>query len=344
MFREYESYILGQLEKLIAIPSPSGFFAQVQDYLLKEIESLGFKPSVSVKGGFSFCIGGEGEPVVLMAHADTLGAQVKYIKPTGRLMVSRVGGLNPHNTETENVTVHTREHGTVKGTLQLVDASTHVNKNYDVLRSFESNIEVVLDKNVTCAQDTRELGIMNGDFISLEPRFNLATDGYLKSRFLDDKIGVAILLGFAKYVSEKKLKLNRKVYIGITVYEEVLHAGGGFVPADAVELLGIDMGCVGELLDGSEHKVSIVARDNYGPYNYEVISKLVKLCQEKGIDFAVDCYQGYVSDVTVALLAGHDVKHGLIGPGVYASHSYERTNIVAVKGSFNLLAAYLVQQ
>ncbi|MEA5040052.1 MAG: M42 family metallopeptidase [Clostridiaceae bacterium] len=341
MYQAYEKYLLEQLEKLIAIPSPSGYFDEIQEYLASQIQEMGYEPRYLNKGGLQYCLGGEGEPLVVMAHADTLGAQVKQVKPDGRLQIVRVGGLNPNNVETENVTVHTRFDGDYEGTILLENASTHVNDHYNEVRTFEHNLEVVLDKLVSCKAETEALGIRNGDYITIHPRFEISTDGFIKSRFLDDKIGVAILLAFTKYVRELKPALNRKVYIGFTVYEEVLHGGGAGIPEDAVELLGLDMGCVGTGLEGSETRVSIVARDNYGPYNNHMITCLTRLCVDRGIDFAVDCYSGYVSDVAVALVAGRDVRHGLIGPGVYASHSYERTNFKAVEGTFRLLNAYL---
>jgi len=340
MVTDYRDYLLEQLEKLLAIPSPSGFFEEVIAYLTKEVEGMGFPVKYQVKGGMMYCLGGEGDPVMLMAHADTLGAQVKGIKPNGRLKIIRIGGLNPNNAENCNVTVHTKFNGTYEGTIMLENASTHVNENYSVARTYD-NIELVLDKLVSSKAEVEALGIRNGDFISIEPRFVRSTDGYLKSRFLDDKIGVAILLAFTKYVAENKIQLKRKVYVGFTVYEEVLHAGGTAIPEDVVELLGVDMGCVGEGLEGSETRVSIVARDNYGPYNNAMVTELTKLALENGVDFAVDCYQGYISDPVVALIAGRDVRHGLIGPGVYASHSYERTNMKAVEGTLTMLNAYL---
>ena len=342
MLTDYNDYLLEQLEQLLAIPSPSGFFDEVEDYLSREVKSMGFEITRLNKGGLRYCLGGAGDPIMLMAHADTLGAQVKEIKPDGRLRVIRVGGLNANNIENENVTVHTKFNGTYEGTLMLENASTHVNDNYNVVRTFENNIELVLDNLVATKEDVEHLGIRNGDFISIHPRFVCSTDGYIKSRFLDDRIGVAILLAFSKYVADNHIQLKRKVYIGFTVYEEVLHGGGSGIPDDAVELLGVDMGCVGEGLEGSETRVSIVARDNYGPYNNAMVTKLTKLCLDKKIDFAVDCYSGYISDVAVALIAGHDVRHGLIGPGVYASHSYERTNMRAVENTLMLLAAYLI--
>lgn len=340
MYKQYEQYLLQQLEQLITIPSPSGFFHAIEKYLVEEIQTLGFKPKQLCKGGLQYCLGGEGNPLMLMAHADTLGAQIKYIKPNGRIILTPVGGLNPNNIETENVTVFTRFDGTYEGTILLENASTHVNKQYNVARTFENNLELVLDKLVSSREEVEKLGIRNGDFVALHPRFKISTDGFIKSRFLDDKIGVAILLAFSKYVKEHNVKLSRKVYVSFSVYEEVLHGGTG-IPQDVTELLGLDMGCVGENLDGSETKVSIVARDNYGPYNYQMITTLAALCIKHGIDYAIDCYTGYISDVVTALIAGNDVRHGLIGPGVYASHSYERTNLKAVESTFRLLDAYL---
>ncbi len=341
MYKNYEKYLLQQLEKLIAIPSPSGFSHAVENYLTGEIQALGFEPKQLCKGGLQYCLGGEGNAVMLMAHADTLGAQIKYIKADGRMMLTPVGGLNPNNIETENVTVFTRFDGTYEGTILLQNASTHVNKQYNVARTFENNLELVLDNLVSSKEDVERLGIRNGDFVVLDPRFRISTDGFIKSRFLDDKIGVAIILAFSKYVKEQNVKLNRKTYISFSVYEEVLHGGGAGIPNNVTELLGLDMGCVGKNLDGSETKVSIVARDNYGPYNYQTITALAKLCIKNDIDYAIDCYSGYISDVVTALIAGNDVRHGLIGPGVYASHSYERTNLKAVEGTFRLLDAYL---
>ena len=342
MFSKYQAYLLEQLEKLLLIPSPSGFYTEIERYLEDEVKKIGYQVKHLNKGGLQYCIGGEGEPVMLMAHADTLGAQVKEIKADGRLKILPIGGLNPNNVENENITVHTKFDGTYEGTIMLTNASTHVNKEYNAVRTFENNIEVVIDKDVSSKEEAKALGIRNGDFISIHPRYVKSSDNYLKSRFLDDKIGVAILLAFSKYVADYNITLNRKVYIGFTVYEEVLHGGGAGIPGDVYELLGIDMGCVGEGLEGSVNRVSIVARDSYGPYNNDIVSKLTQLSIENSIDFAIDCYSGYVSDVLDALLAGHDVGHGLIGPGVYASHSYERTNIKAVENTFKLLSAYLI--
>ena len=343
MLADYNDYLLEQLERLSTIPSPSGFFDRIEEYLLNEIRSMGFDITKLNKGGLRYCLGGVGEPVMLMAHADTLGAQVKEIKPDGRLKVVRVGGLNPNNIENENVTVHTKFNGTYEGTLMFVNASTHVNDNYNVLRAFESNLELVLDKLVSTKNEREKLGIRNGDFVSVHPRFIRSTDGYIKSRFLDDRIGVAILLAFSKYVADNHVPLKRKVYIGFTVYEEVLHGGGAGIPDDAVELLGVDMGCVGEGLECKEHQVSICVKDSHGPYNYEVTDRLVSLAGKHKLDYALDVYPFYGSDADAALDAGYDLRHGLIGAGVYASHGYERSHVKGAENTLKLVMGMSVK-
>ena len=186
-----------------------------------------------------------------------------------------------------------------------------------------------------------KLGIMPGDVVCFDPRTRITESGYMKSRFLDDKLSVGILLGLARYVKEEKVVLPRKVYQHITVYEEVGHGGAASIPNDVTEVLSVDMGCVGEGLTCREHQVSICAKDSRGPYNYDVVSNLIAAAKRANLDFAVDVYPYYGSDADVALTSGHDVKHGLIGSGVYASHGYERTHKDGIWNTFSLLTEYL---
>lgn len=175
------------------------------------------------------------------------------------------------------------------------------------------------------------------NIVCFDPRTTITESGYIKSRFLDDKLSVGILLGFAKFVKEEKITLSRTVYHHITVYEEVGHGGAASIPADVTEVLSVDMGCVGNGGACTEHQVSICAKDCHGPYNYEVVSNLITAAKRQKLDFAVDVYPHYGSDADVALTAGYDVKHGLIGPGVYASHGYERSHKDGVLNTFLLL-------
>lgn len=343
---EYLSYILEQTQNLLAIDSPSGYSAEAAEYVLNEYRRLGYEASLTVKGGVLADLGGEdGENGVLLeAHVDTLGGMVAQVKGNGRLKISRLGGLNPNNVEAENCRVITRSGKKYEGTFQLEDASIHVNGEYsDAKRDFD-NMEVVLDEKVFTKEETLALGILPGDIVAFEPRTRVTGSGYIKSRFLDDKLGVGILLGFAKWMKDEKIVPTRRVYHHITVYEEVGHGACGTVPKGVTEIVSVDMGCVGEGLECREHQVSICAKDSVGPYNYDVVGGLIAAAQAAGADFAVDVYPHYGSDADAALNAGYDVKHGLIGAGVYASHGYERSHVDGVRSTFELLKAYLGQR
>lgn len=340
---KYISYILEETKKILAIDSPSGFTDQVAEYVMEAYRALGYSPVKTVKGGVFCEIGGEDNQNGLMveAHIDTLGAMVCEVKSNGYLRLSPIGGMNANNAEAENCKIYTRDGKVYSGTFQLADASVHVNGEFDKTSRSYSAMEVVIDEKVNAREDTLALGIMPGDIVCFDPRTTITESGYIKSRFLDDKLSVGILLGFAKYVKEENIRLPRKVYHHITVYEEVGHGGAASIPADVTEVLSVDMGCIGEGLTCTEHQVSICAKDSRGPYNYEVVSNLIATAKRLHLDFAVDVYPYYGSDADVALVSGHDVKHGLIGSGVYASHGYERSHIDGVKNTFLLLVGYM---
>ncbi len=339
------NYIVNQLLKLTAIPSPSGFTARAAEYVLNEFKSMGFTASMTKKGGVLANLGGEGNPLVLSAHLDTLGAMVAEIKGNGRLRLLPVGGLQPNNAETENCTIHCRlSDKTYSGTMQMNDPSVHVNHDYSSQKREFKEMEVVIDERVSKKDDTVALGISVGDFVSFDPRTVITDSGFIKSRFLDDKLSVAILLGLAKHIKDSGAKLNRKVYVYITVYEEVGHGCAGSIPADANEIISVDMGCVGSGLDCDEHKVSICPKDSMGPYDYEVTTNLIMRAKENSLEYAVDIYPYYGSDADAALSAGYELKHGLIGPGVYASHGYERSHIDGVRNTLELLKAYTLER
>jgi len=343
MDRYYADYAWEQTEKLLAIDSPTGFTASAAAWVKESFEALGFSAVITTKGGVLIDLGGEDTDNALMlaAHADTLGGMVAEIKGSGRLRISSLGGMSANNGEAENVWVYTRGGKVIEGTLQLCNASVHVNGDYaGAKRTFDST-EIVLDEPVSSAAETRALGIEVGDIVCFEPRTRRTESGYLKSRFLDDKLSVGILLGFAKYCADKKVTLGRKVYIHVTVYEEVGHGGSGSVPAGVTEAISVDMGCVGDGLQCTERQVSICAKDSGGPYSYEVVGKLIDAAKKTGADYAVDIYPYYGSDVEATLRSGHDIRHGLIGAGVYASHGYERSHIDGVHNTLKVIAGYL---
>ena len=341
--KTYADFAWEQAAELLAIDSPSGYTAKAAQWVKDAFEKLGFDAKITVKGGVLVDLGGENadDALLLEAHVDTLGAMVAGIKGSGRLKLTALGGMRPENGETENVRVYTRSGKVIEGTCQLGNASIHVNGSYgDTKRSWDT-MEIVLDEDVNSAADTRALGIEVGDIVCFDPRTRRTASGYLKSRFLDDKLSVGILLGFAKYLRDNDITPARRVYAHMTVYEEVGHGGSGSVPIGVTEAISVDMGCVGDGLQCTERQVSICPKDSGGPYNYEVVGKLINAAKKMGADYAVDVYPHYGSDVEATLRAGYDIRHGLIGAGVYASHGYERSHIDGVYNTLKVLCGYL---
>ena len=334
------TYICDQLKALTAIPSPTGFTTHATNYLVETLTAMGLSPEVSNKGNVLVCLGGEGNPLVLASHVDTLGAMVRAIKDNGRLRPTTLGGHQWRTADGENCTVHTRDGRTYTGVVLNTEPSAHVAD--EKVEQVEKNMEVLLDENVGTADETRALGIQNGDIIAMDPRTTVTPSGYIKSRFLDDKLSASILLGLARATAAGEVSLARKVSLLFTVYEEVGH-GGSFVPADTRDMISVDMGCVGADLACTEHEVSICAKDSGGPYNYDLVSELAGIAAELELGYAIDVYPHYGSDVEATLTAGYDIRHGLVGPGVYASHNYERSHTDGVRNTYELLRAYVAR-
>lgn len=343
--KKYVDYIVEITKELLSIDSPTGYTEHAVDFIMKEYEKLGYQPIRTIKGGVIVALGGKDtkEGLMLAAHTDTLGGMVCEIKGNGRLRLSPLGGMNANNAEAENVRIITKFDGVYEGTFQLDNASIHVNGAYNSTERSYSGMEVVIDEKVNSAEDTRKLGIENGDIVCFDPRTTVTKSGYIKSRFLDDKLSVGILLGYAKYLKEEHVTPKRQVYHHITVYEEVGHGGAASLPEGITEMISVDMGCVGEGLQCDEHMVSICAKDSMGPYSYEVVRKLVEAAKKAHLAYAVDVYPYYGSDVDCTLKAGYDICHGLIGAGVYASHGYERSHRDGVENTFALLVAYTTE-
>ena len=338
--KHYIDFIAEQLKTLTAIPSPSGYTKNATDYLMKLLQDMGYEPKLSRKGNVFVTIGGEGEPLVLAAHVDTLGAMVRSIKDNGRLRPTTLGGHVWSTADGENCTIHTRDGKVYTGVVLNTEPSAHVaDKKVETL---EENMEILLDEPVSTKAETLALGIQTGDIIAMDPRTVITESGYIKSRFLDDKLSASILLGIAKIVKDESLSFHRKVSLLFTVYEEVGH-GGSFVPEDTTEMISVDMGCVGADLGCTERMVSICAKDSGGPYNYDLVTELSNIAKEEQLNYAIDVYPHYCSDVEATLHAGYDIRHGLIGPGVYASHNYERSHLDGVKNTFLLLTTYITR-
>ena len=341
--RSYADFAWEQTAALLSMDSPTGYTDKVAAWVKDAFVSMGFAAHMTAKGGVIADLGGEDaqDGLLLAAHADTLGAMVAQIKGNGRLRLTPLGGMNANNAEAENVRVCTRSGKVIEGTLQLCNPSIHVNGSYnDTKRSFDTT-EVVPDADVASADDARKLGIEVGDIVCFEPRTRRTESGYLKSRFLDDKLSVGILLAFAKYIADNQITLKRRTWIHITVYEEVGHGCSASAPAGITEAISVDMGCVGDGLSCTEKQVSICAKDSGGPYSYAVVGKLIQAAKATEADYAVDVYPHYGSDVEATLRSGADIRHGLIGPGVFASHGYERSHMDGVYNTLKVLCGYL---
>ena len=341
--KTYAEYAWEKAEALLAIDSPTGFTDRAAIWVRDAFASLGCDARITNKGGVLVDLGGADhrDGLLLCAHADTLGGMVAGIKADGRLRLTGLGGMEPNNGECENVRVYTRDGKVYEGTLYLHNPSVHVNGDYHTARRSWDTTEVVLDEDVRSEADARKLGIEVGDIVCFDPRTRRTAGGYLKSRFLDDKLSVGILLAFVKYLKDNQISLQRHLWVHVTVYEEVGHGACGSIPANVTEAISVDMGCVGDGCQCTERQCSICAKDSHGPYSYEVVGKLIAAAKREGADYAVDVYPHYGSDVDAALNAGADIRHGLIGAGVFASHGYERSHMDGVYNTLLVLKGYL---
>lgn len=338
---ETMQYIINTIEKLVNIPSPSGYTKKVMEFVKAETESFGYSSEFCRKGGLIIAVNGKGgDTLGLSAHVDTLGAMVRSISSEGMLRITLVGGYTMHSVEGAYCKIHTRDGRTYSGTILIKSPSVH---SYDDARTIERtdrNMLVRIDEPVKSREDVLALGIDSGDYISFDANFQYTDNGFIKSRHLDDKASVAVLLGMLKEMSEGKLVPKRNLKLLISNYEEVGY-GASWLPQDITEFLAVDMGAVGDDLNGSEFMVTICAKDSRGPYDYEMTNQLITLAKENRLDYVVDIFPHYGSDVSAALAGGNDIRGALIGQGVHASHGMERTHKGGLENTLKLLKVFV---
>lgn len=340
-------YMTEKLVTLARIPSVTGDTVEAIEWVKKEFANLGYEARLTNKGGLMVTIPGRlpGDERALAAHVDTLGAMVAEVKSNGRLKLAAIGGVQWATVEGEHVFVKASSGKVYTGTILVTKASTHVfGQETAKLERTAENMEVRLDEKVKSKEDTLALGIKPGDFVAFDPRTEVTQSGFIKSRHLDDKASVAALLGAAKYLADKKLQPAYTTHLFITNYEEVGHGASSGIPDTVRELIAVDMGCVGDGLLGSEYTVSICAKDSSGPYDLGIRKRLERLCEENDIPYVVDIFPYYGSDASAALRAGANVRAGLIGPGVDASHSHERTHKEGLLATARLVVAYMLEK
>ncbi|KPK89878.1 MAG: peptidase M42 [Anaerolineae bacterium SM23_ 63] len=337
-------YLINTLVDLLNIPSPTGFTQTAIAHCERAMIDLELAPNRSVKGGVFAEWDGKStdRPRALTAHIDTLGAMVKEIKDTGRLVLTKIGGFAWNTVEGESCSIFTASGQVVRGTLLITKASTHIHAaEVNELKRSDENMEIRLDARTSSADETRTLGIEVGDFISFDPRVEISEHGFIRSRHLDDKAGVACILAAVKAMKESGFQPAQRTTLHISNYEEVGHGAAAGFPSDLVELVVVDMAAVSRGQTSDEFHTTVCAKDSGGPYHIELTNHLRQLAEDTDIPYKMDIYPYYGSDGGAFWRAGGDVQVALIGPGVDASHNYERTHIESLTATTQLIIEYL---
>ncbi len=331
------------VEKLTKIPSPTGNTYEIIAFIENYLKQIGYEAKKTNKGSLMVTVKGTDHQKqrFVTAHVDTLGAMVRAIKPNGRLKLDLIGGFRYNAIEGEYCTIHTAK-GNISGTILMHQTSVHVYKDAGTAERNQDNMEVRIDEKVHTKEETKALGISIGDFISFDPRTEITANGYIKSRHLDDKVSVAILLQFLKKISSEKTNLPYTTHFYISTNEEIGYGGNSNISDKVVEYLAVDMGAMGDDQQTDEYSVSICVKDGSGPYHYEMRKKLTQICEDEKIPYQLDIYPFYGSDASAAMKAGADVRHALVGAGIEASHAYERTHEESIIATEQLIEKYLM--
>ncbi len=339
-------YLVSFLTRLLNTPSPTGFTAQAIALCEENFASFPVTLARTRKGALLATWPGRqaNAPRGLTAHVDTLGGMVKEIKSNGRLKLTKIGGFAWNTVEGEGVTIFTRGGRTVRGALLLAKSSSHVyGAQVNEAKRDDDAMEVRLDERTLSAEETRGLGIEVGDFAAFDPRVEV-TNGFVRSRHLDDKACVACIAAAFQALQSAGLQPTQTACALISNYEEVGHGAAVGFPAEMTELLAVDMAAIGDGQASDEFHASLCVKDSGGPYHHGMSSRLRELAEAEGIPYKVDIYPYYGSDGEAFWRAGGDVAVALIGPGVDASHNYERTHMEALLGTARWILAYLLAE
>jgi len=331
------------ISDLVSIPSPSGNTYEVITFVEKFLAEQQIKTYRNRKGGLIATIEGKDSSKhrMLTAHVDTLGAMVKEVKSNGRLRIDLIGGFKYNSIEGEYCQIETSSGKIYTGTILMHQTSVHVYKDAGKAERNQENIEIRIDEKVHNAEEVRALGIEVGDFVSFNPRVEVTPSGYIKSRHLDDKASVAILLQLMKQIKAEGIDLPYTTNFLISNNEEIGYGGNSNISPETVEYLAVDMGAMGDGQSTDEYTVSICVKDASGPYHYGLRKQLVSLAEKNNIEYKLDIYPFYGSDASAAIRSGHDIVHGLIGPGIDSSHAFERTHESSIENTAKLLYHYV---
>lgn len=338
-------YLKRFLVDLLNTPSPTGDTEYAVSFVQSELDSLGVATELTHKGALIAHLDGlkSNKPRGLTAHVDTLGAMVKRIKPSGRLQLTALNALMWATVDSEGVSILTRSGRQIRGSIVLTNGAGHVNRDAAKAERTDLSLEVRLDERTSSAEETRLLGIEVGDFVCFDPRCETGDAGFVRSRFLDDKAGVACAVAAVKALVDAGITPGQRTTLLISNFEEVGHGGMDSLPHDLAELVVVDMACIGEGLQGDEFHCSLCVKDTSGPYSKNLSDKLRGIAERAGIDVRSDVYPFYSSDGSVYWRAGGRAEVALIGPGVDTSHGYERTHTEALFDTAQLIAEYLAE-
>ena len=340
-----KKYFCDTFKRLVEVPSPTGYYVKGNPELVKIAGEIGHEVTFDNKNTAYITLNGEdnSKTVLVGAHMDTLGMIVRRIDKDGKIRVRQLGGLNFHSLEGETVTVHTRDGREYTGLVACQSHSVHVFDDARTLERDEEHMMIILDEKVSSKEEVNALGIYHGDVISIDPRCQFTENGFIKSRFIDDKAAVACCLEVLKYFKENGIKPKYNTIFAFPYYEEI-GLGGNYIPEGVSEFVAIDIGLIGPDQDGSEYAVSICAKDNGAIYDYNFTTELVELAKKLGLDYAVDLYYRYGTDANQALRAGNNIRAGVFGMAVYCSHGMERTHLDGIENTTKLLAGYLLER
>ncbi len=339
-----EKYCLEVFRELLNVDSTTGQYEEIQERICEMLDELGYSYEVTHKGGVIVDLGGEGDPLLVTAHVDDIGLMVRHVNADGTLNVCPVGGLHPFYAVMENVRVYSRDGSVHTGTVCRTPNSIHVTEEElrAELGDYRKNVCVVLDEPVKSAQETAQLGIATGDLIALDPR-PAFENGYVKSRFVDDKAAAAILFTIMRLLRKEEIVLYRKVYFYFAMYEEIGH-GTTYMPRDVRDMIAVDIAPTGPMQNSDERKVTIFAKDSRFPYHWGLTNELRNTAEEAGLDYVMDVFTPhYGTDCDPVISAGYDVRHAAIGFGTANSHGYERTHVDGLRNTYELLLAYILK-
>ena len=337
------SFMFDCFRQVVETPSPVGYYVQLNPVLEQYAAMFGATITFDHKSTAYITLNGRdnSKTVLIGAHADTLGLVVRRIEANGTIRVRPLGGINFSSLEGETVTIHTRTGKHYTGLVACQSHSVHVFDDARTLARDENTMMILLDEQVRSKEDVAALGIRNGDMISIDPRCQITDNGYIKSRFIDDKAAIACCFTMLKYLTEHSLKPKYRTILAFP-YGEEIGFGGTYVPPEVSEYIAVDIGLIGPDQDGNEFAVSICAKDNAAPYDYELTSRLIQYAEKAECDYAVDVFYRYGTDGNAAVRAGNNLRAAAFGMAVYCSHGMERTHTKGLENTVNLLLAYVL--